>query len=129
MSTATTTRGHHGSLPAEVTSFIGRRHEVTGVRRLLSTSRLVTLTGAGGVGKTRLAQRVGAEMRRAFPDGVWFVELAELRDPDLVAVTVAEALEVREEFVSPDAPGLATFLAGQQVLLILDNCEQLIGAC
>src|ERR1700710_2388832 len=97
MSTATTPRGYHGGRPAEVTSFVGRRHEVTGVRRMLAASRLVTLTGAGGVGKTRLAQRVGAEMRRAFPDGVWFVELAELRDPDLVSVTVAAALGIREE--------------------------------
>ncbi|MCA2217722.1 ATP-binding protein [Jidongwangia harbinensis] len=129
MSTATTARGSLGNLPAEVTSFVGRRQEVTGVRRMLAHSRLVTLTGAGGVGKTRLAQRVGGEMRRAFPDGVWFVELAELRDPDLVAVTVGEALGVREESVSPDAPGLAAFLADQQALLILDNCEHLIGAC
>src|SRR4029453_11394730 len=69
MSTATTARGSLGNLPAEVTSFVGRRQEVAGIRRLLSTNRLVTLTGGGGVGKTRLAQRVGAEMRRAFPDG------------------------------------------------------------
>ena len=129
MSTTTAARGHLGNLPAEVTSFVGRRQEVTQVRRLLSANRLVTLTGAGGVGKTRLAQRVGAEMRRAFPDGVWFVELSELHDPDLLAVTVAEALEIREESVSADAPGLATFLADQQALLVLDNCEQLIGAC
>jgi predicted ATPase/DNA-binding CsgD family transcriptional regulator len=129
MSTATSARGSLGNLPVEVTSFVGRRHEVTGVRRLLATNRLVTLTGAGGVGKTRLALRVGAEMRRAFPDGVWFVELAQLREPDLVAVTVAEALGVREEAISPDAPGLAAFLSDQQTLLILDNCEQLIGAC
>jgi non-specific serine/threonine protein kinase len=129
MSTATTARGFLGNLPAEVTSFVGRRHEVTAVRRMLSASRLVTLTGAGGVGKTRLAQRVGAELRRGFPDGVWFVGLAELRDPDLVAVTVGEALGIREEAVSPDAPGLAAFLADQQALLILDNCEHLVGAC
>jgi predicted ATPase/DNA-binding NarL/FixJ family response regulator len=129
MSTATTARGSLGNLPAEVTSFIGRRHEVSGVRRLLSTSRLVTLTGTGGVGKTRLAQRVSLEMRRAFPDGVWLVELAELRDPDLLAVTVAEVLGVREESVSADAPGLATFLADKQALLVLDNCEQIVGAC
>ncbi|GAA3339245.1 LuxR family transcriptional regulator [Amorphoplanes nipponensis] len=129
MSTATTARGTPGNLPAEVTSFVGRRHELAGVRRMLATSRLVTLTGAGGVGKTRLAQRAGLDLRRAFPDGVWLVELAELRDPDLVAVTVAEALGVREESVSPGAPGLAAFLAGQQVLLIFDNCEHLVGAC
>lgn len=129
MSTATGARGALGNLPAEVTSFVGRRHEMTGVRRMLTANRLVTLTGAGGVGKTRLAQRVGLEMRRAFADGVWLVELAELRDPDLVAVTVAEALGVREEAVSPDAPGLATFLADRQVLLILDNCEHLVVAC
>src|SRR4051794_1874689 len=107
MGSASTSRGSRGSLPAEVTSFVGRRHEVTALRRMLSASRLVTLTGAGGVGKTRLAQRVGTEMRRAFPDGIWFVELSELRDPDLVAVTVAEALGIRESAVSPDAPGLA----------------------
>jgi predicted ATPase len=129
MSTATTARGSVGNLPAEVTSFVGRRHEVSSVRRMLATSRLVALTGAGGVGKTRLAQRVGAELRRSFPDGVWFIGLAELRDPDLVAVTVGEALGIREESVSPGAPGLATFLADQQALLILDNCEHLVGAC
>jgi predicted ATPase/DNA-binding CsgD family transcriptional regulator len=128
MSTATNVRGSLSNLPAEVTSFVGRRHEVTGVRRLLSANRLVTLTGAGGVGKTRLAQHVGLDIRRAFPDGVWFVELAQLRDPDLVAVTVAEALGVREEAVRPDAPGLAGFLAEQQALLIFDNCEHLVGA-
>jgi len=129
MSTATTARGYLGNLPAEVTSFVGRREEVSAVRRMLTTSRLVSLTGAGGMGKTRLAQRAGAELRRGFPDGVWFVELAELRDPDLVAVTVGEALGIREEAVSPDAPGLAAFLADQQALLILDNCEHLVGAC
>ncbi|MDT5041277.1 MAG: hypothetical protein QOE51_2262 [Actinoplanes sp.] len=129
MSTATTARGYLGNLPAEMTSFVGRRQEVAVVRRMLASSRLVTLTGAGGVGKTRLAQRVGAEVRRSFPDGVWFVELAELRDPDLVAVTVAEAVGVREVAISPGAPGLAAFLADQQALLILDNCEHLVGAC
>jgi predicted ATPase/DNA-binding CsgD family transcriptional regulator len=129
MSTATTPRGTLGNLPAELTSFIGRRHEVTGIRRMLSASRLVTLTGAGGVGKTRLAQRVGTELRRSFPDGVWFVGLAEVLDPDLVAVTVGETLGIREDTISPDAAGLAHFLADQQVLLILDNCEHLVDAC
>ena len=129
MSAASTARGRPGNVPAEVTSFVGRRQEMTQIRRMLSSSRLVTLTGAGGVGKTRLAQRVGSEMRRVFSDGVWFVELSELRDSDLLAVTVAETLGIREDSVSADAPGLAGFLADQQALLILDNCEQLIGAC
>ena len=129
MSTASPERGSSGNLPAEVTSFVGRRHEVAGVRRMLATNRLVTLTGAGGVGKTRLAQRVGGEARRAFPDGVWFVELAELRDPGLVAVTVGEALGIREEAVGGDSAGLTAFLADRQALLILDNCEHLIDAC
>jgi predicted ATPase/DNA-binding CsgD family transcriptional regulator len=129
MSTATTRRGTVGNLPAELTSFVGRRQEVTGVRRMLSTSRLVTLTGSGGVGKTRLAQRAGADLRRLFPHGVWFIGLAELHDPDLVAVTVGETLGLREDTVRLDPAGLADFLAGQQVLLILDNCEHLVGAC
>jgi non-specific serine/threonine protein kinase len=129
MSTATTARGTLGNLPAELTSFVGRRQEVSGVRRMLSASRLVTLTGAGGVGKTRLAQRVGADLRRTFPDGVWFVGLADLHDSDLVAVTVGETLGLREDTFSLDPGGLADFLADQQVLLILDNCEHLVGAC
>ncbi|MFI5491467.1 ATP-binding protein [Actinoplanes sp. NPDC051859] len=129
MSTATSPPKSRGNLPAEVTSFVGRRHELTGLRRMLSTSRLVTLTGAGGVGKTRLAQHAGLELRRAFRDGVWLTELAELRDPDLLAVTVAEALGIREEAVRPDAPGLSAFLADRHALLILDNCEHLVSAC
>ncbi|MDQ1659224.1 MAG: hypothetical protein QOD41_4307, partial [Cryptosporangiaceae bacterium] len=128
MGAATTARGPLGNLPAEVTSFIGRRHELAEARRLLSSARLVTLTGPGGVGKTRLAQRVSAEARRAFPDGVWLVELAELRDPDLLTVTVAETLGIREESVRWGPGSLATFLAGKQILLVLDNCEQIIEA-
>ncbi|BEL08189.1 LuxR family transcriptional regulator [Actinoplanes sichuanensis] len=129
MGTATSARGTAGNLPAELTSFVGRRQEVTGIRRMLSTSRLVTLTGPGGVGKTRLAQRVGADLRRAFPDGIWFVGLAELHDPDLVAVTVGETLGLHEDMTGLDPAGLARFLADRQMLLILDNCEHLVAAC
>src|SRR3954454_7057151 len=82
-------------LPSEVTSFVGRRHEVAEVKRLLSGARVVTLTGVGGGGKTRLALRVAVDVRRAFRDGVWLVELAALDRPELLVQTVAEALEIR----------------------------------
>ncbi|GAA0799098.1 ATP-binding protein [Spirilliplanes yamanashiensis] len=129
MSPATTAaRGPAGNLPAEVTSFVGRRHEVGGVRRLLSTARLVTLTGPGGVGKTRLAYRVSAELRRAYTDGVWLAELAELTDPALLEVTVAEALGLPEESARAGSGALTRFFADRQALLVLDNCEQLVPA-
>lgn len=113
-----------------VTSFVGRRREIGVVKRLLTTSRMVTLTGAGGVGKTRLALRVAAEVRRAFPDGVWLVELARLRDPDLLASTVITTLGPRDGVagLSP-VDCLATYLADKHVLLVLDNCEHLSAAC
>src|SRR6476661_5093568 len=92
-----TVQGKVGNLPLELTSFVGRRHEVTEARRLLSESRLVTLTGIGGVGKTRLALRVAEDSRRAFDDGVWLVELGEVYDPTLVPATVAAALGLRDQ--------------------------------
>jgi predicted ATPase/DNA-binding CsgD family transcriptional regulator len=122
--------GRHvvGNLPAELTSFVGRRGEVAEVRRLLSGSRLVTLTGVGGVGKTRLALRAAAELRRAFGDGVWLVRLDQLGDEALVAQAVAGALglHARSGF-SPDA-ALAEYVADRRVLLVLDNCEHLVDA-
>src|SRR4051794_22037189 len=88
------------NLPAELTSFVGRRAEITAIRRLLSTARLVTLAGPGGVGKTRLALRVAAESRSGYPGGVWFVPLAAVRAPALVAQTVAQAVGIQ-----PQGPG------------------------
>ncbi|MDT7727555.1 MAG: hypothetical protein QOI21_4131, partial [Actinomycetota bacterium] len=85
----------------QLTSFVGRRREVTEAKRLLSASRLVTLTGPGGVGKTRLALKVAAEVRRAFGDGVALVELDQLRDPALVPHTVAKSLGLREQAGRP----------------------------
>ncbi|WP_185075415.1 ATP-binding protein [Nonomuraea jabiensis] len=128
--TASTYGGRpNGGLPAEVTSFVGRRHEVAEVKHLLSASRAVTLTGVGGVGKTRLAVRVGQDVRRAFRDGVWLVELAELDGPAMLAQAVAEALEIRDH--TGDAPMrvLTCHLRDKQALLILDNCEHMIGEC
>src|SRR5947209_7525101 len=81
-----------GALPAEVSSFVGRGGEIAEIKRLLSTARLLTLTGPGGCGKTRLALRVATELRRAFTDGVWMVDLAPVRDPSLIACAVAQAL-------------------------------------
>ena len=117
-----------GNLPAELTSFVGRRGELAEVRRLLAGSRLVTLTGVGGVGKTRLALRAAAGLRRAFPGGVWLVRLDQLREEALVAQAVAGALGLQDRAgFSPEA-ALADYLAGRQLLLVLDNCEHLVDA-
>jgi predicted ATPase/class 3 adenylate cyclase/Tfp pilus assembly protein PilF/DNA-binding XRE family transcriptional regulator len=117
------------NLPAQPTSFIGRAREQTEVRALLGRSALVTLTGAGGCGKTRLALEVAAGLMPDYPDGVWLVELAALADPALVLQAVAKALGVREEPGRPLLATLAAHLQAKAPLLVLDNCEHLIGAC
>ncbi|MGV9866305.1 protein kinase domain-containing protein [Rhodococcus koreensis] len=122
------TRGARGNLPAELTSFVDRRTELTGVKRLLSTSRLVTLTGVGGVGKTRLALRAADTVHRAFSDGVWLVELGELSDASLVADVVAATLGLRNESARTVTEILVDFLAAREPLLVLDNCEQVVDA-
>ncbi|WP_213573427.1 LuxR C-terminal-related transcriptional regulator [Rhodococcus sp. USK13] len=115
-------------VPAELTSFVGRRTEAAEVRTLLSTARLVTLAGVGGVGKTRLALRVASDVRRAFPDGVCLVELAALKDAALLPHTVVNALELLEQSTRPPTTVLADHLRGRQMLLIIDNCEHLLQA-
>ena len=117
-----------GNLPAELTSFVGRRGELAAVKRLLAYSRLVTLTGVGGVGKTRLAVRAAAELRRAFRDGVWLVRLDQLRDEALVTQAVANTLGLQDRAGYTPAAMLAEYLAGRQLLLVLDNCEHLVDA-
>ena len=115
-------------LPAQLTSFVGRQAELTQVRELLADNRLVTLTGAGGVGKTRLAIEVAGQLAGEFGDGVWYVDLAPITDPELVPVTAARA------FGLPDQPGRSTmgtltrFIADHQMLVVLDNCEHLLDA-
>ena len=114
------------TLPADLTSFVGRRQDLSAVRQLFSTTRLVTLTGVGGVGKTRLACRVATEMRRAFPDGVALVQLSALEDPDLLPHAVIDALAIRDQSARPAQTILIEHLRDRQVLLLLDNCEHLV---
>ncbi|MET8008152.1 ATP-binding protein [Nonomuraea glycinis] len=128
--TASSTRRRRvNRLPAEMTSFVGRRHEVAAARKALGESRSVTLTGAGGAGKTRLALRVGEEVARAFRDGVWLVELAALDDAGMLAQTVVEALEIRGPSARDPLWVLTDHLRDKQALLILDNCEHLVEEC
>jgi non-specific serine/threonine protein kinase len=111
-----------------VTSFVGRKREIAEVTKLLSTSRLVTLTGVGGVGKTRLAKRVANELAD-FPDGVWLVELAKVAEPALLATVIAEALGLRDQSARSQEDVLLDHLADRRLLLVLDNCEHLLQAC
>jgi non-specific serine/threonine protein kinase len=115
-------------LPADLTSFVGRRSDIIAVRTLFSATRLVTLTGPGGAGKTRLALRVAGEMRRAFPDGVHLVELASVRDADLLPQTVIDALAIREQPALPRMTVLCEYLQNRKALLVLDNCERVVDA-
>jgi predicted ATPase/DNA-binding CsgD family transcriptional regulator len=117
------------NLPAQVSSFIGREAELAAVRALLGGSRLVTLTGAGGAGKTRLGLQAAAGLLDEAGDGVWFTDLAPLRDPDLVAVAVADVLGVRLEPGRVVLDALVAAVGGRSLLVLLDNCEHLIGAC
>ncbi len=117
------------NLPAQVTSFVGRAREMAEVKRLLGSSRLVTLTGPGGTGKTRLSLQVGAEVLETFPHGVWLVELATVTEPDLVPQAVVEALDIRVESGRSALETLVDALRPRHLLLVLDNCEHLIAAC
>ena len=116
-----------GNLPAEATSFIGRRDELAEVRRTLSKARLVSLVGPGGVGKSRLAIRIGTDLGRGFRDGAWLVELADLRDAGLVSNAVMLALDLRDQAATEPLPLLLAYLKDRQLLLLVDNCEHLLG--
>jgi predicted ATPase/DNA-binding CsgD family transcriptional regulator len=114
-----------GNLPAEATSFIGRRRELAEVRRKLTEARVVSLVGPGGVGKTRLAIRTAAELVRGFPGGAWLVELAEVRDPVLVGNVVLAALDLRDQAATEPLTLLLSYLRDKRMLLVVDNCEHL----
>jgi predicted ATPase/DNA-binding CsgD family transcriptional regulator len=116
-------------LPAQLDSFVGRRLELAQARRLLSGSRLLTLTGPAGCGKTRLALQLVDGLERRYPDGVWMVELASLKNADLLAQAVASTLEIREQAGQPLPLTIAQELSARRALLLLDNCEHLVEAC
>src|SRR5918997_2982256 len=117
------------NLPSELSSFVGREEELAEVKRLLENGRLLTLTGSGGCGKTRLAVAVARELVARFEDGVWLVELASLADPSLVPQVVASTLGVREQPGRSLTETLSDYLSSKKMLLVLDNCEHLIEAC
>jgi len=116
------------NFPVQTTTFVGREDDVAHVRDALASACVVTLTGAGGVGKSRLALQAAADMIEAFPDGAWLVELAPLNDPGLVGSAVAAFLDVREQPGRDIAATLADALIGKELLVVLDNCEHLIDA-
>ncbi|HEX9065545.1 MAG TPA: AAA family ATPase, partial [Streptosporangiaceae bacterium] len=121
--------GSHGLAGEELTAFVGRERELSDLRQVAAGARAVTLCGAGGIGKTRLAVHLAADLSAGFPDGVWFVGLADLREPELVASRIATELGVVEEPGRPPLATLADALRPRRMLIVLDNCEHLIDAC
>src|SRR3712207_5351561 len=116
------------NLPAQLTNFIGRARELTEIKRLLSGSRLLTLTGPGGSGKTRLALQAAADVRDRFEDGVFLVELAPIFESSLVIPMIAQVLGVPNIVYRQPLDNLKDHLRNRRVLLVLDNCEQVAGA-
>jgi predicted ATPase len=118
-----------GNLPAEASSFIGRRSELAEIRKKLSEARLVSLVGPGGVGKTRLAIRIATDLGRGFRGGVWLVELAEVQDPALVTSAVMTALDLRDQAATAPLALVLSYLQDKELLLVVDNCEHLLRCC
>src|SRR5215207_3646416 len=120
---------HSTNMPAALTSFIGRENEQNEIINLIAKNRLVTLAGAGGIGKSRLAQQVGEKLLNDYPHGIWFVSLDSLSEPSLVSQTVASVFDILEEPNRPVVETLKSVLRQKRMLLILDNCEHLLTAC
>ncbi|MFD7297793.1 ATP-binding protein [Streptomyces sp. NPDC059897] len=118
-----------GNLPCETTCFVGREDELSALQDLVSTHRLVTLTGPGGVGKSRLSRQVGADAQAAFPDGVWLVELYPIREEETIALALYEVLRLSDQSPRPTREVVAEWLADKRLLLILDCCEHLAAGC
>ncbi|HSM71768.1 MAG TPA: tetratricopeptide repeat protein [Anaerolineales bacterium] len=117
------------NLPVQLTSFIGREKEIAEISKRIRTNRLVTLAGIGGTGKTRLALQVAADMIEEFPDGVWFVELASITEPDMIPQAILAAMGIPEQSKASNIQFLIEYLQKRKLLLILDNCEHLIDSC
>lgn len=124
-----TTESINHNLPAQLTSFIGRQKEISAVAKLITANRIVTLTGSGGAGKTRLSLQVGTQCLRQFPNGVWIAELAPVPDPALIPQTLLGIFNLREDVQRAPLEVLIDYLRNRSLLLILDNCEHLIEAC
>src|SRR5580698_6719059 len=127
--TSGTTHRIPGTLPPQATGFVGRQAEIAQVSVALMESRLVTIVGTGGVGKTRVAVRVAAQTTGRYPDGVHLVELSAVRDPELLASTVAASLGLPAEDARPQLAAVLDYLRERALLLILDTCEHLVDAC
>src|SRR5437660_3142248 len=117
------------NLPGQLTSFVGRETELAEIKHLLSRTRMLTLLGSGGNGKTRLATQAAAEMVDQFRNGVWMVDMATVLDPTLIATMVGATLRLREQPGQTMLETLVAFLRDKNLLLILDNCEQIVNAC
>ncbi len=117
------------NLPLQVTSFIGRERELAEIKKLIGSTRLLTLLGMGGLGKTRLSLQVAADALENHPDGVWFVDLAPIKDPTLVPNIAAQVLGVREEPGKTLTQTLCEHVKDHKLLLVIDNCEHLVSAC
>jgi len=117
------------NLPQQITSFIGRERELAEVKQLLAQNRLVTLTGVGGIGKTRLSLQVAAAVRNTYPDGVWLVEFGPISDQSLVLTSVAQVLGIKEAPGVPLTQTLCSYLKSRHLLMVFDSCEHLTDAC
>jgi predicted ATPase/class 3 adenylate cyclase len=124
-----TFEGRRDNLPIQLTSFVGRQRELSELKHTLQGSRLVTLTGVGGAGKSRLAVAAASEVRDAFPDGVCVVQLAPLRESDQIATAIAAALQIPEDPHQPVIDTLTAQLRSKQTLMVIDNCEHLLASC
>jgi predicted ATPase/transcriptional regulator with XRE-family HTH domain len=114
------------NLPLQLTSFVGREHEIAEIKNLFGKARLITLTGSGGSGKTRLALETARQLVESYQDGIWLIELASITDPNLVLQTVASTLGIPESHNALPTLALTKYLRTKQILLILDNCEQIV---